>query len=179
MRPRMAFQLRVLVSGFAEEAATRLHEALEAIYGGERATDVLIAPLKDLKAQGGFEPRGFVAKILGFIESSDADKLEAISKEDDVIRKTVWRLPNYEGFFERNLATFRRIVQLCDQMVAQRHAEERLFPGNCDKERGFVMQEFVSKKWKEGSWHLEDAVAAMWAGERGAGEPRGGDARVC
>ena len=167
MVPRLEFHMQVVfcMQGTLYPDAKLLTAVVNKIYHGERDIHALVSELGGAKKKRLLDPKAFVRKVLSYIEDSDEATLEKKWRSDEALVDLVWDRPNFEGFFQRHSATFRRIVQLCDKDCALKYDRERIFPGDVENERDFVVGEYVPS-WTAGNWHLEDAIPKLWKGVR-------------
>ena len=131
VRQRMAIYMQIVfrANGIPISFTARLNAGVEKIYEGERDKDALRRAMagKEKKFKS-LELGAFVSKVLSLMETCDEADLEAKSKKDKAMKRLVWTRPKFEGFWAKNSAAFRRIVQLCDKECALKYANERILP---------------------------------------------------
>jgi hypothetical protein len=79
--------------------------------------------------------------------------------------RSVLARSNSEGFFERNIALFRRAAQLCDPAIAARYAEDREFPGSLERERELLLR-YKLEPMRAQNWNLDIPLRRLWDGQR-------------
>lgn len=132
--------------------------AIDQIYCGERTKEKLCEGLKGME-------RAFVQRVLEHLDNSELDSLRKVTQENQIIQAQVLHEPPSHRFFKQKLGIFRRAAQLCDKNGAKKFEDERLFPGDVEKERSFVLDEYM-KSWKKFNYHLDQAMERLWQGER-------------
>jgi len=108
----------VLSSGAKTRA--QMIGAIEKLYRGERQKDVL------LDGQIGVE-RAFIQRIFHHVSNSKAANLKEQAQKNKTLKMHVLKEPNAARFVKKELATFRRLAQLCQSTVAEQFENKRLF----------------------------------------------------
>jgi len=147
----------VLSSGAKTRA--QMIGAIEKLYRGERQKDVL------LDGQIGVE-RAFIQRIFHHVSNSKAANLKEQAQKNKTLKMHVLKEPNAARFVKKELATFRRLAQLCQSTVAEQFENERLFPGDVEKERAILHKEIINTWANKNNYHLEDAMLHIWNGVR-------------